>query len=343
MHKIVIVGGNGFLGSRCVRALANAPGIAVQVAGRRGPLVIDLTNPATFAALDGANVVVNVSSSHTAAPDALARFCLERGITMLEASSDRVVMERLLDAHRDSTGPGALVLGAGIFTGLSNAMAGAVAAALPGAEELVLGVCSSPFSGAGAGTIDLMADAAAIPTRTIRDGRRVEDPIVSTGPALPFPGGARRTIRASFAEPVMAHASTKIPHIAMYIALRPPFLRFAFLALPAFVLRSWLFQAYMRVYFRVIRRVLLRSVSTRVELLARARRGSETRLLTLHAADGMRVGGVAIAATALLLAQRETKGTYIVDERVTFTEMLTEIRRLAPDLDAAALGSSDDA
>lgn len=144
MPKIVVVGGAGYLGSRAVRALRRAPEIEAVVAGRRGPLVVDLARPETFSALEGADVVVDVSSSHAVAPDALARFCLERGIVMLEASSDRVVIERLLDAHRGAAGcPGALVLGAGIFTGVSNAMAAEAARALPGACAIEIGASSS--------------------------------------------------------------------------------------------------------------------------------------------------------------------------------------------------------
>ena len=63
MQRIVVVGGSGFLGSRAVRALLRAEGVEVVVAGRRGPLVIDLDRPETFAALEGASVVVDVSNS----------------------------------------------------------------------------------------------------------------------------------------------------------------------------------------------------------------------------------------------------------------------------------------
>src|SRR5688572_4018960 len=108
MTRIVVVGGSGFLGSRAVRALARADGTEVIVAGRSGPLAIDLARPETFEALKGADVVVDVTSSHAASPDALATFCLGHGIVMLEASSDRVVVERLLDAHRGKDATGAL-------------------------------------------------------------------------------------------------------------------------------------------------------------------------------------------------------------------------------------------
>ena len=341
MTRIVVVGGSGFLGSRAVRALERAPGVEVVSAGRRGPLVVDLSRPETFASLEGADVVVDVSSSHAVAPDALARFCLARGLTLLEASSDRVIVERLLDAHRaDRTSPGALVLGAGIFTGLSNAMAGEVARLLPGATAIELGVSSSPFSGAGGGTVDLMADVLAIPTRAIRAGARVDDPPVSPGPVLPFPRGPRATIQVPFAEPVMVHASTGAPAVAMYMAPRPALLRLAFLALPIRLLRSAPFGAFMRLYFRLVRRVLLGTRASPVELVARARAGTGEAVVTLHVEDGMEAGGVAIAATALALGRaigERTKGTHLVDEVVPFERMVAEMRALAPDL---ALGIS---
>lgn len=178
-----------------------------------------------------------------------------------------------------------------------------------------------------------MADALSVPTRTIRGGARVDDPIVARGPVLPFPGGARSTLHVPFAEPVMVHASTKVPDVAMYMAPRPALLRLAFLALPTFLLGTRLFGAFMRIYFRILRRVVLRSVASAVELVVRARSPEEERVITVRAGDGMDAGGVAIAATALALAETRPKGTLLVDEVVPFARMIERMRALDPSLD----------
>lgn len=333
--RIVVIGGSGYLGSRAVSALRSAKDVEVLVAGRSGrDLAVDLARPKTFVALDGADVIVNASSTHAVAPDALAAHCLEHGLVMLEASSDRIAIERLLDAHRGRDAKGALVLGAGIFTGVSNALAAEAVRALPGADEVSIGVSSSPFSGAGAGTIDLMADAMSVPTRTIRGGARVEDPPISPGPELPFLHGARKTIHAPFAEVVMVHASTKVPEVAMYMAPKPAPLRGSFLMLPAMLIRSRFFGAFLRIYFRIVRRLFFRSVVSAVELVARARERASGRehLVQVSVADGMTAGGVAIAATAIAIARRaeRPRGTFLVDELVPLGAMIEGMRELSP-------------
>lgn len=336
--RIVVIGGHGFLGARAVRALRRADGVDVVVAGRRargeGDLVVDLSRPETFAALEGADVIVDASSSHAVAPDALAAHCLARGLLLLETSSDRVVIERLLDAHRGGPAEGTLVLGAGIFTGVSNALAAEAARTTPGCTALELGVRSSPLSGAGAGTIDLMVDALGVPTRAIEGGARTERPTVARGPRLPFAEGEAATLHIPFAEPVMLHASTGARDVAMYMAPVPSLLRLAFLALPSFLLGTRAFATLLRAYFTLLRRVLLSSVASRVGLVARARGPRGARVLALTTPDGFDAAGVAIAATALELARRaeRPRGTFLVDELVPLHPMLAGMRALRPDL-----------
>jgi hypothetical protein len=339
--RIVVIGGRGHLGSRAVATLSREPGVEVVAMSRRTTPRINLRDPATFAALAGADVIVNVSSSHDAPPDALARHCLDQGLVLIEASSDREVMERLLDAHRGKPAKGALVLGAGIFTGISNALARAAVDAVPGADTVAIGVRSSPFSGAGGGTVDLMADALAVATRSIERGARIETPPVAPGPALPFVEGTYGTLHVPFAEPVMVHASTKVPNVAMYMAPAPSILRLAFLALPLALVRTRLFGGFLRVYFSLLRRFVLKRVSTRVGLLARASHGTTEKTIALSFDDGFLAGGAAIAATALAitrLPQRPT-GTFVVDELVPLAPMLDGVRTLAPSVRIESRGA----
>jgi short subunit dehydrogenase-like uncharacterized protein len=335
--RIVVIGGAGYLGSRAVSALRRAPGVEVVPASRRARaerhLVVDLARPETFDALADADVVVNASSSHAAPPDALARHCLAKGLVLLEASSDIDVVERLLDAHRGASHAGTLVLGAGLFTGVSNALAAEVARALPGAESIEVGVRSSPLSGAGGGTIDLMVDALATHTRVVRGGARRDMPGIAAGPALPFLEGEAKTLSGPFPEPLMLHASTGVPNVAMYLAPVPSFVRLLFLATPAILFRSALVRWVMRGYLRLVRAVLFARVGTRVGLVARATRGGESRTMALSTSDGFAAAGAAIAATALALARsRPAGGTFTVDECVGLEAMLDGCRALMPEL-----------
>jgi hypothetical protein len=326
--RIVIIGGAGYLGARAVSALRARGGVDVLVAGRSGrDVIVDLTRPETFAALDGADVVVNASTSHGAAPDALAAHCLQRGLVLLECSSDRVVIERLL-AARGADAAGAVVLGAGIYTGLSNLLGRAASDAVGGATALEIGIRSTPFSGAGPGTIDLMLDAMAVPAAVVRAGVASEVAAALTGPTLPFPRQARRTLTFSFPEVPMLAASTGAADVALGFAPAPALLWPSFRVLPTWALTSRPFRALMRVYFRVLRLALLGGVPGRVELVARARGPGGEAARALVADDGFAVAGAAIAAMATHLARRapRPRGTVTIDEVMTLAEAAEALR-----------------
>lgn len=333
--KVVVIGGSGHLGSLAVQALARA-GVDVEVASRRAALRVDLSDPSTFSALDGADVVVDVADTTTVAPDALAAHCLERGLVLVEASSDPAALERL-GRLRGRAAKGAVILGAGIFTGISNLLARRAFEDAPGAEGLRLGVSSSPYSAAGGGTIALMV--AALARRGVRfvGGARVEGAACERGPRLAFPSGERPTLRMSFAEQEMLAPSTGARETDVLFAPVPALLVWAFTMLPAALVRARLFQALMRGYFHVLRRGLLRGVRSRVEMVAEA--GGARR--TAWAGDGMAAGGNAIAAIALAVAERraELSGVRFVDEVLALEPVVARANALARrDLERVILG-----
>lgn len=315
--KVVVVGGTGHLGALAVEALRRLD-VDVTVASRRGPVRVDLAEPSTFAVLQGFDVVVDLADATTTPPDALARWCVESGVTLLEATSDREAVERILDARLE--GPGAVILGAGIFTGLSNLLARSVAE--PSTRALELAIASSPYSGAGKGTIALMVAALRQQTRSVVDGEASLGPSVSRGPRFPFPSGEAPSLHVSLAEPRMIHRSTHVPTVRAYLSPRPSLLVAMFLAMPAWLLaRAW-FRAMLGAYFTFLRRFVLRAVSTRVEMLVRA----EGRTRTLVARDGMAAAGAAIAAIVTRLPK--TTGVKMVDELVSLDEVLATMKPL---------------
>ncbi len=326
--RITVLGGSGFLGSRTVEALRKAPGVDVQVASRRGPVTVDATRPETFDALKGSDVVVDLIDATTTAPDALARWCVENGITFIEATSDRPAIARL--AALGVKGPGLLVLGGGIFTGVSNLLARATASAAGNASELTLAIASSPYSGAGTGTIALMTSAMAKPAVRTRAGQRVEVPKLEAGPRIPFPSKARPTLLMSFAEQDMLPHSTKVPDVDVYFAPKPALLVAAFRMLPAFLLRAGWFAGLMGLYFSFLRKVVLKNVVSSVELWARARGATEqTRAVTC--ADGMMAGAWALAASALMLAEQKParQGVSFIDDVLTLEPVVARANALA--------------
>lgn len=332
--KIVVVGGTGYLGSQAMSALRRDPSVTALAAGRRargeGTVRVDLADASTFEALDGADVVVDVADATTTAPDALAAWCQRRGITFLEATSDRDVVTRLM-ARTGADGDGALVLGAGIFTGLSNLLARAAASKVEGARAVTWAVRSTPFSGAGAGTVKLMAAVLAMPTVRYEGGRRVEGPPVLAGPRMPFPSGEEPTIEVPFAEAEMIHRSLGVD-VRVAMSPYPNALQRVFLWTPARVLRSGWYRRFMAAYFNLLRGVFLARRASPVEMVARAEGdGGATATMTLRAEDGMRAGAVAIAAIAKVLGARRParKGAVMVDEVMGLDEVLSAMDGLS--------------
>jgi len=326
--RITVLGGSGFLGSRTVEALKKAPGVDVQVASRRGPLKVDATKQETFDALKGSDVVVDLIDATTTPPDALAAWCVEHGITFVEATSDRPAIARL--AALPLKGPGLLVLGGGIFTGVSNLLARATANAAGGAKELTLAITSSPYSGAGTGTIALMTSAMAKPAVRTAGGERIEVPKLEAGPNIPFPSKSRPTLRMSFAEQDMLPRSTRVPDVEVYFAPKPSFLVAAFRFMPGFLLKAGWFAALMGLYFSFLRKVVLKNVVSSVELWARARGATEqTRAVTC--ADGMMAGAWALAATALMLGEQKPAkaGACFIDDVLELEPVIARANALA--------------
>ncbi|GMU59069.1 MAG: hypothetical protein AMXMBFR34_08320 [Myxococcaceae bacterium] len=327
--RVVVLGGTGFLGAKVVRALTAADGLEVVAASRRGPVPLDVTRPETWSVLDRAQVVVDLTDATSTPPDGVVGWCLEKGLTVIEATSDAPCVERL---HRDFAAkglPGRLVLGGGIFTGVSNLLGRAVAERC-GARSLTLGISSSPFSGAGSGTIELMVRALGVPAVRYVHGARIEAKDVERGPRLAFGGVTRPTVRISLAEPFMLANSTGAADVDVYFAPRPGLLVPAFASLPSWLVRARWYQAFLKGYFLVLRKWLLGARASAVELAARASgpKGEATALLTTR--DGMRGGAFALAAMVEAVGEASAwSGVRFIDDVTRLEPILARANALA--------------
>lgn len=327
--RVVVVGGTGFLGARTVAALQRLPEVTVEVASRRGPCVVDVTRPDTFSALTGADVVVDLTDGTTSRPDALAAWCLEAGVTLLEATSDAPALRRLIDAHRASRGPGRLVLGGGIFTGVSNLLARDVAEAAGPGCALTFAVASSPFSGAGKGTIALMVEAAARPAVVTEGGVRHERPL-ARGPRLDLGGTVRPTLRMSLAEAELLPESCQARRVEALFAPKPGLLVALFAMLPSRLLAQPWFRALLRGYFTLLRRFVLRSVPSSVELVALTEQGGRILERQVRCEDGMEAGAWALAAMAEALGRAPPRaGLSYIDDAVKLEPLVRRVNEVA--------------
>lgn len=307
------------------------PGVEVRVLSRRGTPRFDVTDPSTFGALEGSDLVLNVSNSTAAAPDVLAAHCLSHRLVLLEASSDRSVIERLLKLPVDGA-TGALILGAGIFTGLSNLLAQAAVRKTTRPNSLRLAIATSPYSVAGQGTVDLMVAALETPAIATRHGVAVPQPM-ALGPQVRFREALRPTVIGALAEQAMLPASTRVPNIEVLLAPKPGFLAFAFARMPGWLVKQRWFKALLRLNFTVLRRLLLAWRSSAVELLVESTGPGGTTTLELSTRDGMKAGGIALAALALeVLTKKVDAGRSFIDERVELQPSLERIEHMSPGL-----------
>ena len=110
MARIVILGGQGYLGGRAVAAL-RAAGADVHVASRSSARVVDVARPETYGALADADVVVDLVDTVAHSPDALLAWCVAQGKVVLEATSDSRTVERLAAMRAIPGAPGLVLLG----------------------------------------------------------------------------------------------------------------------------------------------------------------------------------------------------------------------------------------
>lgn len=300
--RVAVIGGRGHLGQAVVRALVHGGEREVVVAGRsrHNDLRLDLGRPKTLEALDEVDAVINCSDSLIAAPDALVERCLTRGPLLLETVGEPVAVRRILATQPAKTrqARAAVVLGAGIFPGMSNLLAAEAIAAVDECTTVELAMRWNPMSAGGGGMVRLVPHLLVVPTHRLSEGQLVEGPPMGPGPELPFPDGLHPSLHLPFTEPTMLAAThPRLREIATYGSVDPDLMMSAFRWIPSGLLRLRLVRTLMWLQFTVLRRVLLRRLPAHVRMVARARnaRGDEA-IRTFEARDGIETAGWIVAA-----------------------------------------------
>lgn len=324
MTRLLVLGGTGFFGTRVATMLGRLDAVEVQVAGRRSrPVRVDLNDPDTFGPLREVDAVVNVSDSVNAPPDAAIAEATAAGVTWFELSADLETVRRLtaLDDPR-------LVLGVGVFPGLSTALGRHVA---EGCERLEVGVRLSPLSGAGRGNCALMTRMLVTPGVWTAGGATREGPAVGPAAPMAFPVTGR-AVAARVGLPDAVLLGRAAPSVEARLALRPTVGLLGF-RLAALMLRLagplrrpllWLTERSLY----LARGLLLRRVPSRVELVARGTTADGVeRVASLDLPDGH--DSAALGAAAYVSAWRAGEGYDLptllaharrLDAQVTFAE-----------------------
>ena len=300
--RVAVIGGRGHLGQAAVHGLREHESMHVEVAGRspRNDVQLDLTRPESFGVLDDFDAVINCSDSLAAPPDALVSRCRRHGPLLLETSGDPAALRRILRAPA-AGGEGSVVLGAGIFPGMSNLIAAEAIAAVRACSSIELGIRWNPMSAGGAGMVALVPHLLVVPTHRVVDGRCVEGPPMGPGGELPFSDGRHATLHLPFTEPTMlAHTHPALPNIATFGSVDPDVLMLGFRFMPAWLMQRRLVRWLMWLQFSVLRRGLLRRRAARVRICARARNvAGDEAIRTFDAKDGIEAAGHILAAMLL--------------------------------------------
>lgn len=337
--RVLVIGGRGLFGRGVVQALQGHA--EVQVAGRSGPVRVDLRDPRSFGPMAEADYTVNCSDTVEAPPDEAIARTLDGGRCFVETGAHPQTLERLLERfHRRQGHNGLTVLGVGLFPGLSNLLAAQTARELPDGAPLTLGLRFSPLSEGGPGMARLAAAALAVSPAYVEQGVLHHDPHLLPGPWLPWSRGPAPSLSAPMPDVAMLHRSISTKNLRMYWSPDPPalewVLRWTAALAPAALVGSGGVQRVASWLTTLLRARLLRGRASPVELLAQGPEGQSLRRLRVE--DGVRAGGVATAATVLGLERRSLwrsgrrTGLYLCEELLGLDEVLVEMRRLAPEL-----------
>jgi saccharopine dehydrogenase (NAD+, L-lysine-forming) len=224
----MIYGANGYTG-RLVAELAVARGLRPVLAGRDGAavgrlaaelglahVVAPLSDPAGLrAALSGVAVVAHCAGPFAATSAPMVAACLETGTHYLDITGELTVLEAVLRRDAEAASAGVVLLaGAGFDVVPTDCLAGLLAAALPEAVSLELGLWLPGGPSRGTATTALTMIPAGGQRRVA--GRLVPGPLGRPDRRVPFPSRTREVGAMPWGDVVTAYHSTGIPTITVY-------------------------------------------------------------------------------------------------------------------------------
>jgi short subunit dehydrogenase-like uncharacterized protein len=198
-------------GAAAVRALAAAHDLPARVFTLEGDVQQEL---------DGVRVVLNCAGpfAHTWSP--LVHACIARGVHYIDITGEIAVFTAIADLDESARAAGVMLLpGAGYDVVPTDCLAAHVAARLPGAERLLLGVSSSGRLSRGTATTVLENAAGGGWVR--RGGRIASVPAAWRTRRIDFGTGARLAVTIPWGDVATAWYSTRIPDIEVYAAVSP--------------------------------------------------------------------------------------------------------------------------
>lgn len=319
--KILVLGGYGYFGSNLLAVLRHNPAHDLYIGARRQrddrTVVIDWQSPEeTLTRLLAYDVVVNAAPwpSDEYLFQCLSLF-MERGRTWIETTADPLQTAKLLDWKSSvSPGPGAVMIGVGVFPGLTNVLVNSFSSTT---GTLNLAIRYRLFSGAGPGMCRLMAETLTRPSVRLENGVRKEGAPVGQNALFPWSDGRHAAMQVYLADAEYLFRSTGIQQAATYLSVRPDVMnRLGFTAnlLPD----SGLVRRLLAAYFRFLRGIVFGKKRTPIEFCVSD--GETNQVLT--ASDAFYAGSLLLEVCLEKVKNGLTPGFRAVDEVVTLEEVL---------------------
>ncbi len=275
------------------------------------------------------DLIVNYSDNFKASPFELICFCLRDGSKLLECSADPLTIQNIFDRVH-SKGNGTVVVGVGLFPGLSNILLRDLASRVKQVKRLRLSIFISPFSQAGSSTCRLMAEHFAYDTCVIVDGQRVKrktlEP-VRISAAKPYSG-----LRLFFPEVVMLEKSLRIPNIETFLVPMPKIL-VTLLSLLRPILTFEFLKPINIFFLTVLRNVFLKGKPStiRFHMIAVDAKGLLTE--SFFETDGglLGIASATLAIARIVLSESDNLGLITADEVATsWTDVRSSYEATSP-------------
>lgn len=286
--RILIVGGSGHIGEYIATSLRLNPEFEVAIGGRspdryeRGVL-IDVQNPDTFNSIDSYDAVINCADTYQLNPVPLFDYCMRNGKLFVETTADTSAYMQLYEAYDLlplEERRGVSVMGLGIFPGLSNIVAGNAVRNKKDCNTLNLHLSWSVFSGAGAGTCEVMVQALARPRVHIRNGEIANAAPLGNPQSVTVFERTKSGFELGLPEPYLLFKSLKIANASTIVSTRPAgpnvLMKLAHWLSRSGIFKSKFVQFVLRHVFRFARVRVLRTRSTPLKIAAVAESTSDS-------------------------------------------------------------------
>lgn len=233
--SLLIYGANGYVGEAAAR-LAVAQGLRPVLAGRNRTeverLAAELEVEARVFALDdpvaldaglaGVNVVLHMAGPYVYTSRPMVEACLRNGVHYLDITGELPVLEALAARDTEARARGVMIMPAvGLDSVPSDCLAGHLFRRLPDATHLTLGLQTTGPAGLPPGTQRTMIELAHRTDRVISSGALSAATDGLATRTIDFGRGPVTAVRFQAPDPFIAHRTTGIANIEMYVALSP--------------------------------------------------------------------------------------------------------------------------